>query len=44
MSGLKPTSPEKVIKVLTKIGFEIKRKKGSHIILKNAEGVIIVVP
>jgi len=45
MSGkLRLTDAEKVIKVLTKIGFEVKRQKGSHVILKNSEETIVVVP
>ncbi len=41
---LRMVDAEKVIKVLTKIGFEVKRQKGSHVILKNAAGTVIVVP
>ena len=43
MSQLKPLPAEKVIKVLNKIGFEIRRQRGSHTILKNDEGVVVVV-
>jgi len=39
-----PLPAKKVIKVLTKIGFAIVRKKGSHIILKHPDGRLIVVP
>ncbi len=41
---LKPVPAEKVIKVLLKLGFEIVRRKGSHIILKHEDGRIVVVP
>jgi predicted RNA binding protein YcfA (HicA-like mRNA interferase family) len=44
MSQLKPLPAEKVIKVLTKIGFELRRQRGSHVILKNDEGIVVVVP
>ena len=35
---------KKMIKVLEKSGFYIDRQNGSHVILKNADGSIIVVP
>ena len=41
---LRPLPARKVIHALQKIGFEPVRQKGSHIILKNDEGTIIVVP
>ena len=41
---LRPFPAEKVIKALNKIGFEVSRQRGSHVILKNKEGTIIVVP
>ena len=41
---LRPLPAEKVIKALNKIGFEASRQRGSHVILKNKEGTIIVVP
>ncbi len=44
MKKLTPLPADKVIKALEKIGFLPIRQKGSHIILKNGEGVIIVVP
>ncbi len=44
MSKLRPLPPKKVIKALSKVGFVPVRQKGSHIILKNEEGVVIVVP
>ncbi|WXG39257.1 MAG: type II toxin-antitoxin system HicA family toxin [Candidatus Freyarchaeum deiterrae] len=42
--SLKPLPAEKIIRVLKKVGFEIVRQKGSHVILKNPEGRITVVP
>jgi predicted RNA binding protein YcfA (HicA-like mRNA interferase family) len=41
---LKPTKPEKVIKALTKLGFQKVRQKGSHIVMKHPDGRITVVP
>lgn len=41
---LKPLTARKVIKVLTKIGFAVVRRKGSHVILKHGDGRLIVVP
>ncbi|NPE08466.1 MAG: addiction module toxin, HicA family [Asgard group archaeon] len=41
---LRPLAARKVIKVLTKVGFVIVRKKGSHVILKHQDGRLIVVP
>lgn len=41
---LRPLEARKVIKVLTKVGFVIVRKKGSHVILKHQDGRLIVVP
>ncbi len=41
---LKPLSSEKVIKILTKIGFQKIRQKGSHVFLKHSDGRKTVVP
>ena len=41
---LRPLPARKVVQALQKIGFEPVRQKGSHIILKNDEGTVIVVP
>jgi len=41
---LKPLPPEKVIKVLKKLGFEEIRKKGSHVFLRHPDGRVTVVP
>ncbi len=34
---LKPVSPEKLIKVLEKLGYNSVRQKGSHLIMENSE-------
>ncbi|MBI4015749.1 MAG: type II toxin-antitoxin system HicA family toxin [Candidatus Aenigmarchaeota archaeon] len=39
-----PLSSEKVIKTLEIFGFQVVRQKGSHIILKHADGMSTVVP
>ena len=41
---LKPLSADKVIKVLSELGFKVVRKKGSHVILKHNDGRLTVVP
>jgi predicted RNA binding protein YcfA (HicA-like mRNA interferase family) len=42
--NLKPIPAKKVIKLLNKIGFEVVRQRGSHIILKHPDGRVTVVP
>jgi predicted RNA binding protein YcfA (HicA-like mRNA interferase family) len=42
--SLKPQSAKKIIKVLSKLGFIIVRKQGSHVVLKHADGRLTVVP
>jgi predicted RNA binding protein YcfA (HicA-like mRNA interferase family) len=42
--SIKPLPAEKIIRVLKKAGFEIVRQRGSHVILKNPEGRITVIP
>ena len=42
--SLKPQSPQKVIKALSKLGFKIVRKQGSHVVLKHPDGRLTVVP
>ena len=42
--SLKPQSPQKVIKALSKLGFKIVRKRGSHVVLKHSDGRLTVVP
>jgi len=42
--SLRPVSADKVLKVLTRVGFKVVRQRGSHIILKHPEGKLTVVP
>ena len=42
--SLHPQSAKKVIKALSKIGFNIVRTHGSHVVLKHPDGRITVVP
>ena len=42
--SLKPQSATKVIKTLSKLGFRITRKHGSHVVLKHPDGRLTVVP
>ena len=42
--NLRPIPAKKVIKGLNKIGFEVVRQRGSHIILKHPDGRETVVP
>jgi predicted RNA binding protein YcfA (HicA-like mRNA interferase family) len=42
--SLKPQPAKKVIKALSKIGFKIVRKHGSHVVLKHSDGRLTVVP
>lgn len=42
--GLRPLPARKIIKVLEKIGFKPVRQRGSHVILKHADGRVTVVP
>lgn len=41
---LNPVSAQKIIKALSKLGFKTVRQKGSHVILKNSENRMIIVP
>jgi len=41
---LKPVSAEKVIKALSKIGFQPARQRGSHLFMKHPDGRSTVVP
>ncbi|RLI83086.1 hypothetical protein DRP04_02350 [Archaeoglobales archaeon] len=41
---LKPVKAEKVIKALSKLGFQIVRQKGSHVIMKHPDGRVTVIP
>jgi predicted RNA binding protein YcfA (HicA-like mRNA interferase family) len=42
--SLKPQSAKKIIKALSKLGFKIVRKRGSHVVLKHSDGRLTVVP
>ena len=42
--SLRPTPAKKVIKALTKIGFNVVRQKGSHVIMKHSDGRVTVIP
>ena len=42
--SLRPQSAKKIIKALSKLGFKIVRKRGSHVVLKHADGRLTVVP
>ncbi len=42
--SLKPQPASKVIKALSKLGFKITRKHGSHVVLKHPDGRLTVVP
>ncbi len=44
MNKLKPISPDKLIKILKKLGFEEIRQKGSHKFFRNQEGKTTVIP
>lgn len=42
--SIKPQPARKVIKALSKLGFKIVRKHGSHAVLKHPDGRLTVVP
>jgi predicted RNA binding protein YcfA (HicA-like mRNA interferase family) len=42
--SLKPQPAKKIIRALSKSGFEIVRKRGSHIVLKHKNGRSTVIP
>lgn len=44
MSKLRPVEAEKVVKALSKLGFEITRQKGSHLVMKHPDGRVTVIP
>ena len=44
MSKLRPVKAEKVVKALSKLGFEIARQKGSHLVMKHPDGRVTVIP
>jgi predicted RNA binding protein YcfA (HicA-like mRNA interferase family) len=41
---LKPQPARKIIKLLSRLGFKIVRKRGSHVVLKHPDGRLTVVP
>ncbi len=41
---LAPLPADKVIKALSKIGFQSTRQKGSHLVMKHPDGRITVIP
>jgi len=42
--SLRPTPAKKVIKLLSKMGFEVVRQRGGHVIMKHSDGRVTVVP
>ncbi len=42
--SLKPQPAKKIIKVLSKLGFNVVRRRGSHVVLKHPDGRLTVVP
>ena len=44
MARLTPLRPSEVIRVLTRLGFERIRQKGSHIYFRHSDGRATVVP
>ena len=44
MPKIRPLPPQRLIKILEKIGFRIIRQKGSHVIMINDKGTRIVIP
>ena len=44
MPKLPTVSGKQVIKIAQKLGFQIIRQRGSHVILRNAERTRIVIP
>ena len=42
--SLKPVKADRLIRVLASVGFLPIRQSGSHVILRNADGRLIVVP
>ncbi len=44
MTKINPVKPEKILKIVKKLGFELIHVKGSHHVFKNAEGRRITIP
>jgi len=44
LSKLRPIEAERVVKALARIGFQIIRQHGSHLVMKHPDGRVTVVP
>ncbi|MHA1292667.1 MAG: type II toxin-antitoxin system HicA family toxin [Promethearchaeota archaeon] len=44
MDKLNPIKPEKLVKILKKLGYEEIRQRGSHKIFRNIDGKMTVIP
>lgn len=44
MTKLPPISGSALIKKLRQFGFEVIRQRGSHVIMKNMQGIITIIP
>ena len=44
MSALRPLKPEKLLKLLGRLGFSVARQRGSHVFLRHADGRTTTVP
>lgn len=44
MDSLKPIKPEKLIKVLEKLGFQRLRQSGSHVFMRHPDGRTTLIP
>ena len=44
MSGLRPLKPLRLLKILSKLGFAIVRRHGSHVFLRHSDGRTTTVP
>jgi len=44
MTRLRPVPGEKVVKALQRTGFEVVRRRGSHVFLRHADGRATLVP
>ena len=42
--SLKPLPAKAVLKILSRLGFQVIRRRGSHVFLKHPDGRITVVP
>jgi predicted RNA binding protein YcfA (HicA-like mRNA interferase family) len=39
---LRPIKPEKVVRLLEKLGFVVERQKGSHMVLKKGSAMVVI--